>query len=347
LYGQLLYDRMHDIATLIIGPTGTGKELVARAIGLSRYVPFDTKQQRFTEHFGGAFHPINLSAMPQDLIESEMFGHCAGAFTGAVKDREGWFERCRECHSVFLDEIGELEPAVQVKLLRVLQSREFQRVGETRTRHFKGKVIAATNRDLAGEMDTGRFRQDLHFRLWSDVIHTPSLREQLADRPEDLPYLVRLVAGRLLGDRAAPEYVERLTSQTVSWIERSPQLGFGYDWPGNFRELEQCVRSVMVRGGYQPPHLPSALAAAAARSAVRRDAAPSALDRFLAGVRAGKLTFDDLLNHYCSLVFSREGNVTRTARRLGKHRATIQSRVQPDLVDGFRDNPPSADHGVD
>ncbi len=108
LWGSLLYDRMHDIATLIIGPTGTGKELVARSIGLSRYIPFDPKRQQFTEHSAGAFHPVNLSAMPRELIESEMFGHCAGAFTGAVKDREGWFEKCRECHSVFLDEIGEL-----------------------------------------------------------------------------------------------------------------------------------------------------------------------------------------------------------------------------------------------
>jgi DNA-binding NtrC family response regulator len=333
LFGQLLYDRMHDIATLIIGPTGTGKEVVARAIGLSRHIPFDPKRRRFTEHFGGAFHPINLSAMPRDLIESEMFGHCAGAFTGAAKDREGWFEKCGECHSVFLDEIGELEPAVQVKLLRVLQSREFYRVGETRTRHFKGKVIAATNRDLAAEMHDGAFREDLYFRLWSDVIHTPSLREQLDDRPEDLFYLVRLVAERVLGNQAISEYVERLTNQTFNWINRSPQLGLRYAWPGNFRELEQCVRSIMVRGGYVPPCLSDRAVRSPQEASAHAEAAMSAVDRFVAQVRAGELSFDDLLDHYCSFVFMQEGNVTRTARRLGKHRATIRSRVKSDLVE--------------
>jgi transcriptional regulator with GAF, ATPase, and Fis domain len=327
---------MHDITTLIIGPTGTGKELVARAIGLSRHIPFDPKRRRFTEHFGGAFHPINLSAMSRDLIESEMFGHCAGAFTGAAKDRAGWFEACGECHSVFLDEIGELEPAVQVKLLRVLQNREFHRVGETRTRHFKGKVIAATNRDLAAEMHGRAFRQDLYFRLWSDVICTPSLREQLDDQPEDLSYLVQLVAERLLGTQAIPEHVERLTKQTVSWINRSPQLGPVYAWPGNFRELEQCVRSNMVRGQYVPPRLAEGAAPSRQQPPPAADVTPPAIDRFTAQVRAGELSFDDLLDHYCSFVFAQAGNVTQAARRLGKHRATVQSRVKPDLVESFR-----------
>jgi hypothetical protein len=111
LYGQLMYDRMHDVTTLILGPSGTGKELVATAIGLMRYIPFDANKLRFTEEFGGSFHAVNLSALSRDLIESEMFGHCAGAFTGAVQDRVGWFELCRPRHSVFLDEIGELDAA--------------------------------------------------------------------------------------------------------------------------------------------------------------------------------------------------------------------------------------------
>jgi transcriptional regulator with GAF, ATPase, and Fis domain len=265
-----------------------------------------------------------------------MFGHCAGAFTGAAKDRAGWFEECGECHSVFLDEIGELEPAVQVKLLRVLQSREFHRVGETRTRHFKGKVIAATNRDLAADMREGTFRQDLYFRLWSDVIDTPSLREQLDDRPEDLSHLVQLVAERLLGAQAMPEHVERLANQTVNWINRSPQLGPSYAWPGNFRELEQCVRSIMVRGEYSPPRLADQTVPSAQKLSASAEVIPSAIDRFAAQVRAGELSFDDLLDHYCSFVFTQAGNVTQTARRLGKHRATIQNRLKPDLVESFR-----------
>jgi transcriptional regulator with GAF, ATPase, and Fis domain len=274
--------------------------------------------------------------MPRDLIESEMFGHCTGAFTGATLDREGWFEICGECHSVFLDEIGELEPALQVKLLRVLQSREFHRVGETQARRFKGKVISATNRDLAAEMRKGSFREDLYFRLWSDVIKTPSLREQLDDRPEDLPYLAQLVAERLLGSRATVVDVERLTAQTVDRIARSPQLSQGYAWPGNFRELEQCVRSIMVRGEYLPPPPVDRTVASPQKPPSSADVVSSAMDRFIAQVRAGELSFDDLLDHYCSFVFAQTGNVTQAAKRLGKHRATVQSRVKPTLVEGFK-----------
>src|SRR5262249_54292501 len=155
----------YDITTLITGPSGTGKDLVAEAIGLSRYIPFDPKRQCFEEDFGGAFHPVNLAALPSELIESELFGHCKGSFTGAVQDRAGWLEICKGTHSVFLDEIGDLAPALQVKLLRVLQNRTFQRVGETTIRRFEGKVIAATNRDLGLEVQAGRFRRDLYYRL--------------------------------------------------------------------------------------------------------------------------------------------------------------------------------------
>ena len=120
-YGRLLFDRMRDFSTLIVGPSGTGKELVARAIGLSRFIPFDPKGKRFEEPFTGAFHAANLSALSPTIIESELFGHAKGAFTGAASAKEGWLETCRHRHSVFLDEIGELDPTLQVKLLRVLQ----------------------------------------------------------------------------------------------------------------------------------------------------------------------------------------------------------------------------------
>lgn len=329
LYGQLMYDRMHEVTTLILGPSGTGKELVATAIGLSRYIPFDATKLRFVEEFSGSFHAVNLSALSRDLIESEMFGHCAGAFTGAVKDRIGWFELCKPRHSVFLDEIGELDSAVQVKLLRVLQSREFHRVGDTEPRRFHGKLIAATNRDLAHEIAGGSFRQDLYYRLCSDVVPTPALREQLDDCPSDLPLLVRLVAAKCLGEKATQDHLEWLAQLTVNWIERSPQLGLGYAWPGNFRELEQCVRNVMVRGEYHP--LPIQAAPAAATTRVPNEP----LDSFVDAVRRTSLSFDELLEQYCSLVFARSGNVAEAARRLDKHRATVQSRIREDLVRAF------------
>ncbi len=113
------------------------------------------------------------------MIESELFGHCKGAFTGAVADRQGWLEVCGEPGTVFLDEIGELEHSIQVKLLRVLQTQQFSRVGETKSRSFEGKFIAATNRELELEIQGGRFREDLYYRLCADQIQTPTLREQL------------------------------------------------------------------------------------------------------------------------------------------------------------------------
>lgn len=334
LYGSLLYNRMHEVTTLILGPSGTGKELVATAIGLSRFVPFDAKRERFTEAFGGAFYPINLSAMPRDLIESEMFGHCAGSFTGATKDRVGWFEKCALGHTVFLDEIAELDAWVQVKLLRVLQNREFYRVGETEPRRFHGRVIAATNRDFGQEIAAGRFRQDLFYRLCSDVVRTPSLREQLDDCPSDLPFLVKLVAARCLGSMAEPEQIEWLTNLTVEKILASPELGTTYSWPGNFRELEQCVRNVMVRGEYHPAIFAQGTSAVA--SAATSGTSNPALDAFLRRVRAGEVTFDELLENYCSLIFSRSSSLNDAAKRLGKHRATVESRIVQELVAAFR-----------
>jgi transcriptional regulator with AAA-type ATPase domain len=331
LYGVLLYERMHEVTTLILGPSGTGKELVANAIGLARFVPFDPKRERFAEPFAGAFHPINLSAMPRDLIESEMFGHVAGAFTGATNNREGWFEKCKRGHTVFLDELGELDESVQVRLLRVLQNREFYRVGDTEPRRFEGRVIAATNRELDQLIAAGRFREDLYFRLCSDVIRTPTLREQLDDSQQELPALIALAAGRCLGEKAPEEYAERLTRGTLQWIERSSEMGLAYGWPGNFRELEQCVRSVMVRGEYHPP------ARKQPRETPRSNhTEPDVVDEFLAEVRAGNLTIDELLIRYCSLIQSRTENVAETARRLKKHRVTVQARVDPLWVERFR-----------
>ncbi|HET8577681.1 MAG TPA: sigma-54 factor interaction domain-containing protein, partial [Methylomirabilota bacterium] len=171
-YRRSLYQRMGDMATLISGPSGTGKELVARAIGLARYIPFDPEREAFAEDFAGAFYALNLSALSPTLIESELFGHRRGAFTGALQDRSGWLDVCPQFGAVFLDEIGELDVAIQVKLLRVLQSRTFQRLGDTRDRTFRGKIIAATNRDLKREILTGRFREDFYYRLCSDLIST-------------------------------------------------------------------------------------------------------------------------------------------------------------------------------
>ena len=155
-YQRVLYKHMGDIATLISGPSGTGKELAARAVGLSRYIPFDPVKGQFESALTDTFYPLNLSALSPTLIESELFGHCKGAYTGAVNEREGWLETCPRSGTVFLDEIGELDESIQVKLLRVLQTRTFTRLGDSTERQFVGGQIWAPV-SLEGELETSQF----------------------------------------------------------------------------------------------------------------------------------------------------------------------------------------------
>jgi transcriptional regulator with AAA-type ATPase domain len=312
-YRRGLYDRMSDITTLITGPSGTGKELVARAIGFSQYIPFDDQRKQFATDFSTVFHPVNLSALSPTLIESELFGHTKGAFTGAVQERAGYFEMCPAQGTVFLDEIGELDPAIQVKLLRVLETRTFQRIGDTATRRFLGKAVAATNRDLSEEMRQGRFRQDLYYRLCSDIIVTPALRDQLEGSPEQLRNLLLFITRRVAGEDEAAQ----LARQVEEWI--TANLGPEYPWQGNVRELEQCVRNVMVRNAYHPQE--------------RAQTAPR--ESFLEAVASGRLTADELLAHYCTLVYAQTRNYQETARRLGLDRRTIKSRVDEGLLEGY------------
>ncbi|HEY5914325.1 MAG TPA: sigma 54-interacting transcriptional regulator, partial [Verrucomicrobiae bacterium] len=304
-YREGLYEGMSQITTLITGPSGTGKELVAKAIACSGYIPFEAEKHRFVLDPNTLFYALNLSALPSSLIESELFGHKRGAFTGALEDHVGWLEVCPQGGSVFLDEVGEIDASLQVKLLRVLQARAFQRLGESQPRSFRGKIIAATNRDLVAEIQAGGIREDFYYRLCSDVISAPSLRQQLAEAPEDLGRLVRFIARRLV----SPEQADELTTEVISLVES--KLGRDYSWPGNFRELEQCVRNVLVRGRYEP-----------ARIRPRDPAAALAAD-----IATGRLTADELLQRYCSIVFAQTRNLEETARRLNLDRRTVKARL--------------------
>jgi transcriptional regulator with PAS, ATPase and Fis domain len=295
---------MGDMTTLIGGPSGTGKEIVARAIAQSRYIPLDPAAQQFAGDFTHSFFPLNLSALSPTLIESELFGHKRGSYTGAVADRAGWLEVCPPLGTVFLDEVGELDAEIQVKLLRVLQARTFQRLGETQDRSFLGKIVAATNRDLAVELDAGRLRRDFYYRLCSDIVTTPSLREQLADCPDDLRSLVLFIARRIVGEEA-----EAVAAEVVDWIER--HLGRDYPWPGNIRELEQCVRNIVIRRRYDPP----------------MSQAPDERGRFADAVRTGQLTAEELLRRYCTLVYADCGSYEEAARRLDLDRRTVRAKV--------------------
>jgi transcriptional regulator with PAS, ATPase and Fis domain len=246
-------------------------------------------------------------------VESELFGHRRGAFTGAVTDRRGWLETCPELGSVFLDELGDMDPAIQVKLLRVIETRTFHPVGDTANRQFRGKLIAATNRDLPQAMRNGQFREDLYYRLCSDQIATPSMAEQLAASPGVLRELVVYMSRRVAGAEG-----DTLAEEVMPWIEAN--LGADYPWPGNYRELEQCVKNMLIRGNYRP-------AWAAAEDPVQE---------FVSRARAGNLSADELLAGYTTIVYSRTGSYEETARCLGIDRRTVKAKVDSALLDRMR-----------
>jgi DNA-binding NtrC family response regulator len=316
-YRRVLYSRMADFTTLVTGPSGTGKELVAQAIGLSRYIPFDATKGKFCEEFAGSFYPVNLSALSPTLIESELFGHKRGSFTGAIIDRQGLLEVCPNLGTVFLDEIGEVDISIQVKLLRVLQSREFVRLGETSPQQFKGKIIAATNRNLADEMHHGRFRHDFYYRLCSDIVAVPTLKERIADNADELRSLVMHLAERAVGAEA-----DALAKEVVQWIDR--HLGPDYAWPGNVRELEQCLRNVLIRQSYSPT-----------QSAPARPTA-DLHDELIVAIVEGQLTADELLRRYCTLVFAATGSYEATARKLKLDRRTVRAKVDPAAIERLK-----------
>ncbi len=203
-----------DATVLITGESGVGKEIFARAI------------HDHSKRMDGPFVVVNCAALPPDLLESELFGHIKGSFTGATADRIGRFEAAGE-GTVFLDEIGDMPLQLQVKLLRVLQERTFERVGETRTQPMRARILAATNVDIGKAVAEGRFREDLYYRLRVIPVHIPPLRERLEDIDVLVPYLLSRVAARESRVvRAAPDVIPALKR---------------YPWPGNVRELENAL----------------------------------------------------------------------------------------------------------
>jgi sigma-54 specific flagellar transcriptional regulator A len=308
-YETALWNRMEDFSTLLLGETGTGKGQAAAAIGRSAYIPYLADQQRFAAHFAETFIGINLSQFPETLIESELFGHRKGAFTGAIDHREGVFERCSAHGALFLDEIGEVSIPVQIKLLQVLQERTFTPLGGREKKRFSGRVIAATNQALDGLRSDGRFREDFFYRLCSDVIEMPTLRQRIAESSAELAHLVRLLVARITGSESG-----ELAAIVLDSLEKS--LPRGYPWPGNVRELEQAVRRVLLTGRY------------AADLAKRvRDGDELLVDK----LRAGELTADELLARYCAMLYRRLGTYAEVAKKTG-----LDPRTSRKYVDGAR-----------
>ncbi len=308
-YRRGLFRRMHDISTLITGPSGTGKDLVASAIGLARYIPFDRSSDTFRDDFRDVFRPLNISALSPSLVESELFGHRKGAFTGAVSDREGHLDATEPWRTIFLDEIGDVDSAIQVKLLRVLQSREFHRLGDRVPRRFEGKIIAATNQDLQRRIGSGAFRADLYYRLCSDTVMTPSLAEQIDGCQEELRNLVGVIVDRLVDPQDRREVVQEVFAWTID------NLGVDYSWPGNMRELGQCVHNHVIRGEYHPLESP-------------RTASDELVERF----REGAMSAQELMTTYCTMIYYRTGNFMETARILGIDRRTVRAKVDERIL---------------
>jgi DNA-binding NtrC family response regulator len=200
-----------------------------------------------------------------------------------------------------------MDLAIQVKLLRVIETRRFSAVGETVSREFEGKLIGATNRNLPAEIRAGRFREDLYYRLCADLIHTPSLADQIHDSPRVLHELLHYMTVRTVGDEA-----ERCLPEIEEWIAK--HLPADYAWPGNYRELEQCVRNVIIRRSYQP--------------LANEDGQGDGVDDFYRRFRAGEFSADELLARYAARVYRLTGSYEEAARRMGMDRRTVKAKVE-------------------
>jgi transcriptional regulator with GAF, ATPase, and Fis domain len=293
LYDRYLWNRMEDFSTLLLGETGTGKGTGAAAIGRSGYIPFDRKSGRFVESFTRGFVSLNLSQHPEALIESELFGHRKGAFTGAIEAHEGIFARCSPHGAIFLDEVGDVSAPVQIKLLQVLQERTFSPVGSHEKKRFRGRVIAATNQPLDVLRERRVFRDDFFYRLCSDVLVVPPLRHRLQESPPELNLLVGYLVTRSVGQPAR---------ELVDLVLETIQGGVGphYSWPGNVRELEQAVRRILLTRQY---------------AGDARRLGSDVRSSLVAGLDDGNLTADQLLAGYCSLLYQRHSTMEEVARR--------------------------------
>jgi DNA-binding NtrC family response regulator len=305
-YEQRLWDRMEDFSILLLGETGTGKGAAASAIGRSGFIPFDEQQGRFKESFVENFLSINLSQFPETLIESELFGHRKGAFTGAIENYSGAFSRSRPQGAIFLDEIGDVSVPIQIKLLQVLQDRVYTPVGDHEKRRFKGRIIAATNQPLTDLRRDGKFRDDFYYRLCSDSITVPTLRQRIAEDPSELSDLLEVLCERILGTADA-EVVEQIHARLLD------RPGADYPWPGNVRELEQAIRRVIISDIYEGD-----------AAGLSSDLGGSTAD----AVIQGNLSAQELLQRYCNLLYQRHGTYEEVARRTELDRRTVKKYIE-------------------
>ncbi len=294
---QIVYDQIAQVSrtpatVLIHGETGTGKELVAHAIHYN------------SDRADKPFIKAHCAALPETIIESELFGHEKGAFTGATGERKGRFELAHG-GTLFLDEIGDIPPSIQIKLLRVIQEREFERIGGTKTIQVNVRVITATNKDLLALVNEGAFREDLYYRLHVFPIYVPPLRKRKAD--------IVLLADHFLNKyaNASGRQIRRLSSAVIDML-------MSYHWPGNVRELENVIeRSVLVAEGdvIHPHHLPPTLQTAEASGTQAKGTLKGLVD----------LYERDIIN---DALKSSRGNIASAARALGATQRILGYKIK-------------------
>ena len=301
---------------LLTGETGTGKELVARAV------------HELSPRASGPFVRVNCGALSESLLESELFGHVKGAFTNAFENRTGRFEAAHG-GTIFLDEVNSMTQTLQVKLLRVLQEHEFERVGDSRTVHVDCRVVAATNRDLQQEIDREKFREDLYYRLNVVSIYLPALRERIEDIPRLVDYFVEDYADE--NNRAAP----KVAAEYIGFLQR-------YAWPGNVRELQNYIeRAIVLANGdtltadLLPPHV-RGLAPIRMGRPQATDLHKMATDLVSTSIQQAGPDAADLHERAVALVErevilqvlrSCQGTQTKTAERLGINRNTLHKKI--------------------
>jgi DNA-binding NtrC family response regulator len=284
---------------LLAGESGVGKDLIARAI----HYHSPRKDRPFVK--------INCTAIPENLMESELFGYEKGAFTGAVGSKPGKFEQA-DTGTAFLDEIGDVPASIQVKLLRVLQEREFERLGSNKTRHIDVRIVAATNQDLRAALEQGTFREDLYYRLNVVPMNIPPLRE----RREDIPFL-------------AEHFVQKLAAQSGSRVEciseAAIQRLMSYHWPGNVRELENVIERSLVLCTGTRLDAPD----------IRLDTAPRARPQTVENFLPEGMTLDEFEQAILREALRRaEGNKSQAARLLGLSRNALRYRLSQMGIEG-------------
>jgi hypothetical protein len=303
-------DFVASTPVLVVGDTGTGKESVAEVLAYSTYIPFDPKGQHFKSNHASGFKPLNVSAFTSQLLESELFGHRKGAFTGAVRNKDGHL-KSRQHETIFLDEVGELSEEVQVKLLRVLQTRKFLPVGADKEEVFDGRLVCATHRDILNTTEDKILRSDFFMRIEGNRIRTPGLRNQLdscADGAADeLRILVKELASDFIcGQPPDDDFYgyqrDELINMAADAFSKDTYLVRGFAWPGNFRQLEKMVRQYLIRGRIEETNKPSQVGPAVPKPA---NAFLSEYNRPMA----------DLKREYANVVLQMAGGMKKEAAR--------------------------------